>query len=150
LVVICLIAAGVTGWLIGSMRPSATAMLIRGNPSSVTVSRYGPQPVGAAASNGWHPDRVVDVTSHGEVAKLVTDVNQLPLVPSGGYACPYSDGSNYELQFFFTNGDRRTIIAERQGCEMVGFQDDTSGTPPLIAWSMTDHRLLDDLDALFR
>ena len=73
--------------------------------------------------------------------------SQVPVVPSGGYSCPFDNGSHYEVQFSYANGDRTTLYVARHGCQFVGL-DDNSGTAH--AWSMTDSRLLNDLDALFR
>ncbi|MFI5091039.1 MAG: hypothetical protein ACHP7P_13365 [Terriglobales bacterium] len=143
--------AGIVGYMIGSTRNQPRAMLIPGTPDAVKVARYGAKPFGPAAdATPWTPDAVVTVTDTKRVALLAADANNLPPFPTGNYSCPSSDGSHYELQFSFANGDRRTLFAERQGCEGVGFEDAPYGSDESIAWSMTDHRLLNDLDALFR
>jgi len=142
--------AGIMGYVIGSMRYQPTAILLPGTPDAVKVARYGAKPFGPAADTTWTPDAVVTVTDIKRVALLAADANNLPPFPTGNYGCPNSDGSHYELQFSFANGDRRTLFAERQGCEGVGFEDAPYESGASIAWSMTDHRLLNDLDALFR
>jgi hypothetical protein len=52
--------------------------------------------------------------------------------------------------FSFSNGDRRTLFAERNGCQGVGFEESSYRSSIPVAWSLSDHRLLNDLDALFR
>lgn len=143
------LTVGLAGFLLGSMMPMpAAAMLVPGAPNAVTISHYGPAPFGPGADlNTWEPDRVVTLKDRSEVGRITADVNRLPLFPRGTYNCPQDDGSHYLLKFIFTNGDSRTVFADIQGCEGVGFQDQPDNS---IAWSMTDHRLLDEVDALFR
>ncbi|MHB8611248.1 MAG: hypothetical protein ACYDAL_02315 [Candidatus Dormibacteraceae bacterium] len=134
LAVLALVAtAGIVGYLLGSTRIQPKAMLLPGAPDAVKVARYGAKPFGPAADNAWTPDAVVTVTDIKRVARLAADTNNLPLFPTGNYNCPYSDGSHYELQFSFANGDRRSLFAERQGCEGVGFEDGPYGSGGSIA-----------------
>lgn len=143
----CLVVAGVIGFLVGSLRSPATATLVLGTPIKVTVARYAAGPVGGPAPNNQTPDSVITVTSGNQIAKLVADANSLPLFPKGTVNCPAGDGSHYQLQFSYSNGDRQTLLAERQSCRGVGFADRPDR---FIASSATDSRLLDDLDSLFR
>jgi hypothetical protein len=136
-----------TVFVLGWLRPVPTALLVPGTPDSVTVALYGPAPSGPGGDlSSWQPEQVVMVSDGRQIAKLVSDTNSLPLFPMGNFACPNDDGSHYQVQFSFGNGDRRTLFVDRQGCQGVGFEE----RPNLsIAWSLTDHRLLDDLDTLF-
>jgi hypothetical protein len=144
--VVLAVAGG--GFLVGSMREPTPATLIPGSPNAVTVARYGAAPSGPGAdTTQWTAQSVVSVTDSKLVAKLAADANSLPPIPNGNYSCPYSDGSRYQLQFGFADGDRITLNAERQGCQGVAYQ---SRPDRSVAWSLTDHSLLDDLDALFR
>jgi hypothetical protein len=143
--------AGILGFLLGSASSQPRAMLVPGTPDVLNVARYGPKPTGPSAdTTPWTADADVNVTDTKRVARMAADANNLPLFPNGNFSCPYSDGSHYELQFSFANGDRRTLFVEKQGCQGVGFADIAYGSGPSIAWSMTDHRLLNDLEALFR
>lgn len=142
-----LIGSGLIGFAVGSVRPQPTATFVVGSPNSVTVARFGPAPKGPTASASYTPDAVVTVSVQEEVTKLVADANNLPLVPSGAYSCPFGDGSYYRVRFSYRNGDRTTLSVERQACRLVGFDD---GSGDGRAWSLTDPRFLEDLDALFR
>lgn len=143
-VLLVLAAVGGAGYFIGAMRPPPTVTLVTGTPSAAVVSRYdspNEPPPNNLVLNGK-----VTVTDAARVAKLVTDANSLPPVPSGGYACPAGAGY-YEIQFVYANGDLRTLFADRGDCRFVSLGEQPD---KVVAWSMTNPRLLNDLDALFR
>ena len=143
--------AGTAGFSIGLEHSVTIApALVLGDPNAVKVARYGPEPTGVkAGTNPWSPDATATVTDRRTVSSLLQDANNLPVFPSGNFSCPSNDGSHYEVQFYFANGDRRTLFADRTGCRGVGFQEAASGSNVSIAWSLTDPHLLNDLDALF-
>lgn len=86
-------------------------MFLPGTADALRVARYGAKPFGpAAGTTPWTPDAVVNVTDIKRVARLAADANDLPVFPNGNYSCPSSDGSHYELQFSFANGDRRPCL----------------------------------------
>jgi len=123
-------------------------IVITGRPDSITVSRYtGP---GFGQQNGPPPPLRLDgmrtITSTPEIDRIVTDLARLPAL-TGSVACPADDGSYYELQISYDNGDRRTLNAGRHGCEIVSFAEERTGP---TAWSIPNRHFLDDLDALFR
>jgi hypothetical protein len=108
----------------------------------VTVARYGP----TAGFPPLPPEKVVTTTSAATVARLVRDINDLPALPQGTIGCPFDDGSYYQVQFAYTNGGSRTFHVERRGCQVVGLAELPQHS---VAWSVTDPRFLNDLDALF-
>ena len=144
LVVAVLVGASV--YLVTWVRGTPTAMLVPGSATAVTVSRYGPEP-GPGQSPVWPPDGTRTVTDPKQMATITADVNGPPLFPKGTISCPMDDGSHYLVQFSYSDSDRRTLFVQRGGCQGVGF---ASHPDRSLAWSLADHRLLDDLDALFR
>lgn len=145
LVLVGIAVAVISGYALGSARQPGPVALIPGEPDAVTIARYGPNTSESLGASRI-PERVMTVTDAKEVAKLASDANSLPAFPKGGFSCPNSDGSYYQVRFAFATGDRRTLFVERNGCEGVGFDEQPDHS---VAWSMTDHRFLDDLDALF-
>ena len=144
LVLVGMAAAATSGYALGSARQPGPVALILGKPDAVTIARYGPNTPGSLGASR-NPDRVMTITDTKEVAKLASDANSLPPFPKGGFACPNSDGSYYQVRFAFKNGDLRTLFVDRTGCQGVGFDEQRDYS---VVWSMTDHRFLDDLDAL--
>jgi hypothetical protein len=133
----CAIAPGV-----GPVHKSPTTILVLGAPNAAAIGRYGP----TAGHPPLEAEQQVTITDPGTVSKLVADANSLPMVPLGTVSCPADDGSYYQLRFVYGDGDRRTLHVGRQGCQGVGFAETSDR---YIAWSLTDPRLLRDLDALF-
>ena len=80
------------------------------------------------------------------ISRVVGDLNDLHPYPDTGISvqsCPSSNGSQYALRFTYGNGDRWTVIIDRDGCEDVtagGFWPRTS--------AFSNPQLLRDLDAL--
>ena len=80
------------------------------------------------------------------MSKVVQDLNRL--TPSADYgiavqSCPNYVGQKYVLAFTYANGDRWTVIVERDGCENVtagGYWPRTS--------AFSNPQLLKDLDAI--
>jgi hypothetical protein len=143
LVALAVVIAAVGGLIFGSLRNPQKATLALGTPDAVTIGRYGP----TAGFPPRLPERVITETNTATVARLVTDANGLPVFPSGGRSCPFDDGSYYLVSFSFADGDRRSLHVERRGCQGVSFAERPDYS---VAWSLTDPRLLNDLDALFR
>jgi hypothetical protein len=51
--------------------------------------------------------------------KVIADLNALPYLPGGVTSCPADDGSQYVLQFDYSNGDRWTVTVDATGCRTV-------------------------------
>ena len=137
------VLARLVGLFFGSLRNPPKATLVLGTPNAVTVARFGP----TAGFPPPPPDRVVTETNSSTVSRLVIDASSLPLFPSGTINCPFDDGSYYQVRFSYADGDSRSLHVERRGCQGVGFAERPDYS---VAWSATDPRLLNGLDALFR
>jgi hypothetical protein len=136
-------ACGIVTTLVLRTTPSEQgAPLVPGRPSAVTVARYGP----TAGFPPLPPEKVITNTYASTVARLVRDVNSLPAFPPGTISCPFDDGSYYQVEFSYADGGSRTLHVERRGCQGVGLAELPQHS---VAWSATDPRFLNDLDALF-
>jgi uncharacterized Rossmann fold enzyme len=86
------------------------------------------------------------VRDPASITKVVQDLNRLkPSADSGitVQSCPNYVGQKYVVAFTYTNGDRCTVIVERDGCENVtagGYWPRTS--------AFSNPQLLSDLDAI--
>ena len=112
------------------LRPSSkppAAILVIGKPAAMML-------------NG------VPVPDPAAVDKVVRDLNELYPYPDTGInvqSCPSSNGSQYVVKFTYPNGDKWTVIVDRDGCQDVtagGFWPRTS--------AFSNPQLLKDLDAL--
>jgi hypothetical protein len=112
------------------LRPSSKptpAILVIGKPAAMTL-------------NG------VSVPDPAAVDKVVRDLNELYPYPDTGInvqSCPSSNGTQYVLKFTYGNGDRWTVIVDRDGC-----QDVTAGGVWPRTSAFSNPQLLKDLDAL--
>jgi hypothetical protein len=106
---------------------SPTSTLVVGTPTAMAV-------------NG------LIVRDPASITKVVQDLNRLkPSADSGitVQSCPNYVGQKYVVAFTYTNGDRWTVIVERDGCENVtagGYWPRTS--------AFSNPQLLSDLDAI--
>lgn len=104
---------------------AALPTLVIGTPASMTV-------------NG------LTVRDRAAITRAVRDLNHLQPRPDTGIAvmsCPSGAGLEYVVTFSYTNGDRWTVVVQRDSCELVtagGFWPRTSA----------DTTLLKDLDAI--
>ena len=75
----------------------------------------------------------VDVTAPGKVARIVSLVDELPLVQRGPIACPLDTGAGAVLKFYDEGG--RMVVAQAEagasGCRVVGFRLHGKVEPPL-------------------
>jgi hypothetical protein len=80
------------------------------------------------------------------ISKVVQDLNRLqPSADSGisVQSCPNYLGQTYVVAFTYANGDRWTVIIERDGCENV-----TAGGYWPHTRAFSNPQLLPDLDAI--
>jgi hypothetical protein len=102
-----------------------TPTLVVGTPASMTV-------------NG------LTVRDRAAITRAVRDLNHLQPHPDTGIgimSCPSGAGLEYVVTFSYPNGDRWTVVVQRDSCELVtagGFWPRTSA----------DATLLKDLDAI--
>jgi hypothetical protein len=80
------------------------------------------------------------------ISKVIQDLNRLQPGAESGISvqsCPNYVGQKYVVVFTYANGDRWTVIVERDGCENVtagGYWPHTS--------AFSNPKLLPDLDAI--
>jgi hypothetical protein len=104
---------------------AALPTLVIGTPASMTV-------------NG------LTVRDRAAITRAVRDLNHLQHQPDTGIgvmSCPSGAGLEYVVTFSYTNGDRWTVVVQRDSCQLVtagGFWPRTSA----------DATLLKDLDAI--
>jgi hypothetical protein len=86
------------------------------------------------------------VRDSATIGKVVQDLNRLhPSADSGikVQSCPNYVGQNYVVVFTYANGDRWTVIVERDGCQNVTAGGDWPRTS-----AFSNPALLTDLDAI--
>jgi hypothetical protein len=115
------------GLFIHSAPKSATPTLVVGRPASMTL-------------NG------LTVRDPAAITGVVRDLNNLPAQPDTGISvmsCPSGAGRQYVIAFSYANGDRWTVVVQRDSCQLVmagGFWPRTGASTALL-------RDLDALDA---
>jgi hypothetical protein len=111
-----------------SRKPEPTAVLVVGIPTVMAI-------------NG------VLVREPAAISKVVQDLNSLHPYPSSGISvqsCPNYIGQKYVVGFGYSNGDRWTVVVERDGCEDV-----TAGAYWPRTSAFSNPQLLRDLDAIY-
>ncbi len=91
---------------------AARTRLAPAGARAVLLCRYGPLP-----KTGL--ERSVFVSGPGEIARLVSDFNRLPLFPRRGVNCPFDDGTEVVAHLRYTGGRTVEIAVSLTGCGLV-------------------------------
>ena len=75
----------------------------------------------------------------GVTTRLATDIEQLPVAPSGPFSCPIDFGTSYTLAFTVPGADSWTAIVNIAGCRLVKLSDGPT------RWGFTSTPLYTDL-----
>ena len=130
-VAVGLLIGGLVGHYFGALRPQPSADLVPGTPMAVTIENP-PEPV-----------VVRTISDAGSVARLVVEVNSLPIVHHSG-SCPADNGSYFLLHFLYSNHDQWTVHVDGTGCRLVYVEGATPSS-----WAL-DSRLVEDIQALIK
>lgn len=136
LIAVGVVAVGSAGFLVGSLRPPPTVMVVPGHPNSAVVDRFDSY---AAVISGA-PNSEAVVSDSSELSRLIHDLNGMPPYPRGARSC--SGNIVYRVRFTYPNSDKWTVQLD-VGCSEVQVAGDAA--PIASAYGSPVFRDLDQL-----
>lgn len=141
-VLVGVLAVGLVGYVLGSLRPPATSLVVPDTPSYVLIQKFPDY----RSLSAKRPSAEIDVTDRRQLSELIRSLNQLPPFPTGGSFNCGSGSGYYQLRFAYPDLDQWTVQLELGGCGVVN----VAGEKTAIARVVTGSQVLVEIGNLFK